>query len=62
MWSKSMTDEQKQMIRDAAVDGRLACAKAFRLSEELDLSLMVIGAFCNEDGIRIEHCQLGCFP
>lgn len=57
-----MTEEQKQAIRDAAVDGKLPCAKAFKLSAELDLSLREIGRFCNEEGIRIKNCQLGCFP
>jgi hypothetical protein len=58
----NVTEEQKQAIRDAAVDGKLPCAKAFKLSAELDISLREIGKFCNEDGIRIKHCQLGCFP
>lgn len=57
-----MTDEQKREIREAAVDGKLACARAFQLSVELDLSLREIGQFCNEEGIKVAHCQLGCFP
>jgi hypothetical protein len=57
-----MTEEQKQAVRDAAVDGKLPCAKAFQLSVELDLSLREIGRFCNEEDIRVKNCQLGCFP
>jgi len=58
----SMTDEQKQKIRDAAKDGKLPCALAFKLSAELGVSLKDIGAFCNAEDIRIKNCQLGCFP
>ena len=57
-----MDDEKKQVIREAARDGRLSCAQAFQLSVELDLSLKAIGQFCNEEGIKVAHCQLGCFP
>jgi hypothetical protein len=56
-----VTDEQKREIREAAVDGKLSCARAFQLSVELDLSLKVIGDFCNEEGIKVKNCQLGCF-
>lgn len=57
-----MTEEQKQAIRDAVLDGRLPCARAFQLSVELDVSLKEIGRFCNEEGIKVKGCQLGCFP
>jgi len=57
-----MMEEQKQAIREAAVDGKLPCARAFQLSVELDLSLKAIGEFCNAEGIRVKNCQLGCFP
>jgi hypothetical protein len=58
----NVTEEQKQAIRDAAVDNNLPCSRAFQLSVELDLSLREIGRFCNEEGIRVKNCQLGCFP
>jgi len=57
-----MTEEQKQKIRDAAKDGKLPCQAAFRLSAELDVQLVELGRFCNEENIRIKGCQLGCFP
>jgi len=45
-------------------DGRLqlACAKAFELAKEHDLSLKEISDFCREMDIRIAACQLQCFP
>jgi hypothetical protein len=57
-----LTDEQKQAIRDAEVDGALPCARAFQLSVEFNLSLKAIGDFCNAEGIKLKNCQLGCFP
>lgn len=60
-------DEQellRQIIaRSRRVDGRrtLACASALRLAEECGVSPARIGRFCNEQGIRIARCQLGCF-
>ena len=60
--TRRLTEEQKQKIREAAKDGRLPCAMAFRLAEELDVPVRLIGDFCNEEDIRIKNCQLGCFP
>ena len=57
--------EKRKIVRDAAVgrDGRLrlACAAAFRLSRETGLSIKEIGNICEQDGIKITACQLGCF-
>jgi len=57
-----MTEEQKQEIREAAVDKKLSCPRAFQLSVELNLSLKEIGDYCNQEKIKVAHCQLGCFP
>ncbi len=45
-------------------DGRkvLACPVAFRIAEALGLGLADVGAYCNDNGIKIVQCQLGCFP
>lgn len=60
-----MKDDTTNRIKDAAakIDGQeqLTCKKAFRLAEELNLSLKVIGDICNAKDIKIIHCQLGCF-
>lgn len=44
-------------------DGRrvLACAKALALADELRVAPREIGRICDENDIRIVHCQLGCF-
>jgi len=57
--------ELVEAVKRAAVvrDGKqtLPCAQAFKLAEEYDAALSVIGRVCNEQRIKIVHCQLGCF-
>lgn len=48
-------------IQLASVNNRLSCEKAHELAKELNTSLQVIGASCNELKIKIAACQLGCF-
>jgi len=40
---------------------KLACAEALRLAAELGVRPSEIGRVCNERGVRITRCQLGCF-
>jgi hypothetical protein len=54
-------EEIKTRIKAAAPDGRIACAAAFRLAEELGLSRKDLGEHLNELKIKITQCQLGCF-
>jgi len=54
-------DEIKEKIRAAAPEGRIACAAAFRLADELGLSRRKMGELLNELKIKITQCQLGCF-
>ena len=56
-----MEKDLGKMIKEAAVDGKLACAKAFKLAEEHGVSLKDIGKTANEVDVKISHCQLGCF-
>lgn len=39
----------------------LRCEDAFELARAADVSVADVGALCNEQGIKIAHCQLGCF-
>jgi len=39
----------------------LSCADAVKLSKEHGISLKEIGDTCNELGIKIIECELGCF-
>jgi hypothetical protein len=57
-----MTQEDlKNRIRAAAPEGRISCAAAMRLAEELVISRQDLGKLLNELKIKIKQCQLGCF-
>jgi hypothetical protein len=56
-----MSEDVKARIKAAASDGRIACAAAFRLADELSLSRKDLGELLNELKIKIIQCQLGCF-
>ena len=45
----------------AGEERRLACGEAFRIAAELDVPVAEVGRACNELGIRVVACQLGCF-
>ena len=48
-------------VKAASVGGKLACAKALRLAGDLGVPPRHVGAACDAAGIKIIHCQLGCF-
>lgn len=55
---------QRLVIESAVeVNGRktISCARAFELHHRNGIALSEIGRICNENGIRICACQLGCF-
>ncbi len=57
-----MTEEDvKTRIRTAVPEGKIPCAAAFRLAEELGISRKEMGSLLNDLKIKIIQCQLGCF-
>ena len=63
---KTMNPESREQLIEASARERngvktLTCAAAFELSRRHGIELREIGAYCNEHGIRIRACQLGCF-
>ncbi len=54
-------EELKTKIHAAAPEGRISCAAAMRLAEELVISRKDMGRLLNELKIKIKQCQLGCF-
>jgi len=51
----------ERALREAAVDGRIACAAALALAARLGVPPREVGAAADRAGIRISACQLGCF-
>jgi hypothetical protein len=46
---------------NAGDDKHIACEDAFRIARDLDVPLADVGRTCNELGIKVMQCQLGCF-
>ena len=44
----------------AGDDKHIACEDAFRIARDLDVPLADVGRTCNELGIKVMQCQLGC--
>ncbi len=40
---------------------KISCFSAHRIEDKNPVTLEEIGKLCNEEGIRIKDCQLGCF-
>jgi len=57
-----MSAELEEKVTSSLVDGKLLCAVAFKIAEELKVSLKEVGETADELGITIASCQLGCFP
>ena len=51
-----------EKIKTHVVNNRIACARALKIAEEEKVASKVVGELLNEMGIKVEHCQLGCFP
>ncbi len=53
--------ELRRALDEAATDGRIACAAAWRLADERGLPRLLMGSAVETAGVRVSHCQLGCF-
>ena len=51
-----------EKIRWAANDGKISCRKALGPASEVDISPKALGGLLNEMKIKVDSCQLGCFP
>lgn len=58
-------DDTSQLVHTlrarAQSESPLSCAEAFQIAHDLDVPLAVVGRTCNELGIKLRMCQLGCF-
>jgi len=59
------TDQLKieilKQTQEVAGRKKLSCHRAHVLAEDLAVPLADIGRVCNDEGIRIINCELGCF-
>ena len=56
-----MTERLEEAIREALVDGKLPCGRAFSVAKKLGASPLTVGQKASEMGIHINRCQLGLF-
>lgn len=58
--------ELTQAVEDAVKvmrggERRLTCAQALELAERFGVEPARVGKLCDAAGIKLRHCQLGCF-
>lgn len=56
--------EREQLIKklsDLYPNGKISCTQARKFAQEHQVELAKMGELCNEAGIKICSCQLGCF-
>lgn len=51
----------KAAVQAAATEGVLTCHDARALAERLGVDYGLVGKACDEAGIKIRMCELGCF-
>lgn len=56
-----MNEELREKLEELSKDGRIECAAARKLAEDLGLKYDDVGKAANEIKIRIMSCELGCF-
>ncbi|NPV60799.1 MAG: hypothetical protein HPY75_14210 [Actinobacteria bacterium] len=59
--SDEVDEKLKEAVKEKAEEGRIACAVALKLAEELGVSTLEVGKAANALGIKITRCSLGCF-
>jgi hypothetical protein len=56
-----MKNELKEEIMKRVVGGKLACAAARKIAEDLHLTYKEVGEAADELSVKIKSCELGCF-
>ncbi|MFH0916365.1 MAG: hypothetical protein V1912_07965 [bacterium] len=54
-------EQVKEAVEQAATDGVLTCHDARALAERLGVEYGLVGKACNEAGVKVRVCELGCF-
>lgn len=59
--SDGVDERVKEAVKERAEEGRIPCAVALKLAEELGVPALEVGKAANALGIKIVACSLGCF-
>jgi hypothetical protein len=60
-WAVKVKDKITEEIKKRATGGKLNCAIARKIAEELGVSYKDVGKAADDLQIKITNCQLGCF-
>ncbi len=61
IFMSDLDDRIVEELKARAEDGRIPCAEALKLAEELGVSTQEVGRAANELKIKVVSCSLGCF-
>jgi hypothetical protein len=53
--------ELREVIKARTKEGRISCAEAMEIAKETKTPTLKMGQVLDDMGVRIVHCQLGCF-
>ncbi|MFC1955404.1 hypothetical protein ACFLWZ_02545 [Chloroflexota bacterium] len=59
--SNEMLSQLEDSVKASLKDGYLPCAVAFKIAKEARIPKIAVGAMTDRVGIRVTHCQIGCF-
>lgn len=51
----------EKLLKERSNDGKITCADARKIAEELNVPYIEVGRVANEFKIKIRKCELGCF-
>jgi hypothetical protein len=54
-------EQGKEAVEKEATNGVLTCQDPRALAEKLGVEYSLVGQTCNEVGVKIRVCELGCF-
>ncbi len=52
----------EEIINEKCTDGTISCEEALSIAKDLGIPAKDVGSKLNEMDIKINSCQLGCFP
>ncbi len=61
LMSGEVDEKVLEAVKAKAEEGRISCAVALKLAEELKVPAAEVGKAANVQGIKIVKCSLGCF-
>ena len=57
----TVSEKVLEAVKAKAENGKISCPVARALAKELGVPISEVGAAANNLGIKIHHCELGCF-